>query len=358
MLCVAMLCGATVSCSSDAAPETVVAASGPCAAPPTTPEVFGGAATSARGFLVPEQRLAIPRLGREEDASLCTALVVAPNTAITAKHCVEKGDVAPPDGGLVLSFGSGSGTPVTVVPIVRVSVDDELDIAKLEFDTPSELAGLIPIPLGAESPEPNWLGSPAELAGFGLTAEGNIGDLFFAVEPIVDYDDARIVVDGAGRTGACDGDSGGPLLARANDGTLRAIGVLSQGSPTCTKLDYFSRGDLIAQRLEVTSATPPSSCQGLDSVGLCVRGQAVWCDGGSLRAEGCADQGLVCGWQEAAAGFRCLPAVEDPCQGRGSRRTCEDGALTECWAGGLETVQCGLCRSCVDWVDANGAGCQ
>jgi secreted trypsin-like serine protease len=62
------------------------------------------------------------------------------------------------------------------------------------------------------------------------------------------------VVDGEGRTGACAGDSGGPLLVADSSGQARVAGVLDRGSADCLGLDLYTRIDALADWIERVSA--------------------------------------------------------------------------------------------------------
>ncbi len=79
-----------------------------------------------------------------------------------------------------------------------------------------------------------------ELSGFGQTDDGATGRRF-AVEAVSVVNDASISVSGAGVSGACAGDSGGPLLTRNESGDVAALGILSQGSPDCVGTDRYVR---------------------------------------------------------------------------------------------------------------------
>jgi len=66
----------------------------------------------------------------------------------------------------------------------------------------------------------------AVAAGYGADAEGTRGRLQLVVERIGSIGGDELVATTDGRGGPCDGDSGGPLLARREDGAFGALGVL------------------------------------------------------------------------------------------------------------------------------------
>ena len=61
------------------------------------------------------------------------------------------------------------------------------------------------LPLGTE-----WIGEGVEVAGYGLTGSGAPDGLSFAVEMFAEVTPVKLRIDGLGRSGACEGHSGGP----------------------------------------------------------------------------------------------------------------------------------------------------
>lgn len=77
------------------------------------------------------------------------------------------------------------------------------------------------------------------MAGFGVTETGTHGRLEFLGTRLMDQSDGWLRVNAGQDRGACFGDSGGPLLALAADGSPRVIGVLSRGSRSCSSDDEY-----------------------------------------------------------------------------------------------------------------------
>ena len=162
-------------------------------------------------------------------------------------------------------------------------------------------------PFGLTSFEPQLLpGDPVEMAGYGLTESGTVGELRSS-RRISDSVDANLLrVKGRKVSGACGGDSGGPLIVRGVDGAPVIAGVLSTGSPTCVDRDSYQR--LAPARDWITNMIapdhPPSSldCGALAYQGRCLYRNAVWCENAQLVAD-------VCETGRRADGYRtqCLP---------------------------------------------------
>ena len=83
------------------------------------------------------------------------------------------------------------------------------------------------------------------------------GELRFAEEPIAEIGPLEISMDGQGRTGACAGDSGGPLLVADGSGSPRIAGVLSAGSVDCLGVDLYVRSDSFLRWVEAKIADEP-----------------------------------------------------------------------------------------------------
>ena len=191
-------------------------------------------------------------------------------------------------------------------------------------------------------------GDVVELAGYGLTEANTAGNLRFAAEPIVAVAAASITVGGSGETGACAGDSGGPILVRGPDGAPRVAGVLSLGAPSCVGEDRYERLDAIQDWIASTIGAAPASnleCGAIDGAGRCFFGSAVWCTGTELASDACTS-GRRCGWSTAEQGFRCVEPAADPCDGVDSVGACQEGAAAACSNGVLVRQTCAPCGTC------------
>lgn len=271
--------------------------------------VFGGMSSSA-DFDVDERVLdaivAIEVLLVNGDTGLCSGVIVGEHELLTAKHCIEQacwggtscsaGAVPPAvTSRLVLQRPCTSESPeaVWLHPVLDVAL-----LRKAEWASGSGAH----ISLLSDNLDTTWIGNFAFLLGFGQTEIGDWGQLRIARERIVAVEEQHIVVDGQGASGACVGDSGGPLLGRGSDGTLRVLGILDDGDPSCTGKDRYTRGDLIAKWSEwddesilapEANAEAPQ-CDGMDEDGECNRGIAMWCVNGVPKVRDCGAIDSVC----------------------------------------------------------------
>jgi secreted trypsin-like serine protease len=211
---------------------------------------------------------------RGSEAGQCTGTVVAPTLVLTAGHCAENprtGVVNRSSGYMVLTGGvEGAAVQGQVSKVFAVIVYDGFhrkiadgDAALLVLSTPVSTP---PIRLATGSDRSALQsGSTALIAGFGETRFDQLG-------PPAGLRSASTVVQGSSwcnrnafpfytgselctidpptfRTGACLGDSGGPLLARVGvGGELVQIGIASHVYGRCsTRLpSVFTRVDPLA----------------------------------------------------------------------------------------------------------------
>ena len=125
-----------------------------------------------------------------------------------------------------------------------------------------------------------------------------------------------LTIDGQGMRGVCFGDSGGPVMVIAADGTVRVAGDLSNGDGSCVGQDNYTRADV--HRAWIEGFTGPTvvdpgggggdagdPCVGLDERGRCDGPVARWCQGGAPRQRDCAACGQACDWVDDVMGFYC-----------------------------------------------------
>jgi len=228
----------------------------------------------------------------------CTGTLVTPTFVVTAGHCSTVTAGTP----LNVPIGK-AGQEITVTlgsvrrndlmgerpGVKRVIVHPEYvftnnggnsaDVALLELATPSVQT---PVPLLPKGDEALFKpGTPAQIAGFGVTEEGGSTPAVLqeAEVPIVaDTDTAEAYPDsfenrtqlGAGfpqgGVDSCQGDSGGPLLVTAPNGSLRLVGDTSYGEGCARpgKPGIYGRLGSDALR-DFVAATAPGSVAPLSS---------------------------------------------------------------------------------------------
>jgi hypothetical protein len=170
--------------------------------------------------------------------------LISPSRVLTAGHCAE---LLPDD---VSAFAGASVAEHTFQSrVLRFKEHRMYDvaIAELEAAVPADLATPLEPITGEGAIE---IGMLATLVGYGLTEDDGLGVRLFVQEPIVEIDADFVTVDGDGRTGACVGDSGGPLLVRDEQGHHRIAGVLSAGSASCLGIDLYQRLEAVRDWLE------------------------------------------------------------------------------------------------------------
>lgn len=294
-LCAACAPEADVECAT--AGGAVVASSGALYGASTQP-VLIHLSEAQRGALVVVAPLG--HLAR----SACTGVYIGDGLILTARHCNFSGGIR-----VRLANSNAEFIPT------ELTAHSTLDLLALRFsaaDATELLARAEPIPIMRSQLGAAWLGTSVLLAGAGLAEDNSTGELRFTAESISDLDASSISVDGKGVSGACLGDSGGPLLARGSDGSARVIGILSRGSDSCKGVDDYTRVDAVNSWLGLSEAPPIDSpgCGDLDAAGVCQAHTAMWCRDEKLVVQACSAT-QSCRWNPDAGGFRCQPA--DPC---------------------------------------------
>jgi hypothetical protein len=275
----------------------------------------------------------------------CSGLLIAPTWALSAEHCgLRRGGQ--------MCFGEAPANPRICVRISNVFTPPpdggagDMALLELEQDVTARFPAVTPVPILTEAMDNSWVGRTVEAAGYGSQEDGGFNEREFVAEPIVDLYQDLVTVDGQGRHGVCFGDSGGPLMTVASDGTIRTIGVLSHGDQSCVGQDNFTRVDIYKDWIE--SHTGPTVIEGarcgeVTTQGRCLDGRALWCgDEDALQSEACAAQGQTCGWDASAQGFRCIQGA-DPCQGYDLQGACDGSTARWCEGGVPKARDCGAC---------------
>jgi Trypsin len=304
--------------------------------------LINGATVESYVGLSAAQIRAIVRIDDEHpNGPSCSGTLVRRDWVLTARHCLRISSARvrlpayPELGSTWFSVIGSIGHP-------------EADIALLQLDTSMAevaMAGVQPISTTAPGAVALGVGDAVELAGYGLTETGMAGELRFLVEPVVEVGEATLRVSGFGASGACDGDSGGPLLTRASDGSAVVAGVLSRGSASCFGEDVYVRTDTLRSWAEASAGLVPPSprdCGGISGQGRCFHGAALWCAGTELRGEPCVG-GKACGWDTERRAFRCVEPFADPCGGVDGLGVCRGAIASWCNHGARQEERCTFC---------------
>lgn len=282
----------------------------------------------------------------------CSGTLIAPTWVLTAQHCGIRT-------GREFCMGEDPDNPNRCLSASRVYTNPSADMAlvQLSGDATEIMPGVEPIPIITESMADGWVGQTAEAAGYGQTHDGRFNTRYFTAEPIAQVQGDYITINGQGERGVCFGDSGGPLMVIASDGSARVAGDLSYGDESCVGFDNFTRVDLFIDWIEgYTGPTQVDGapCGNITAVGRCQAGYAVWCgEDGTLTNEQCP---AACGWDTGANGFRCIEG-DDPCEGYDALGACDGEIARWCENGEPRARDCGSCALYCEVAPGVGSRC-
>jgi hypothetical protein len=318
--------------------------------------VFYGTLEPTELELSPGQILAVGQV--TFSGGSCSGLLIAPRWVLTASHCT----VRERPNSMGFWVGRDPYDADVRLPIEAIHDNPWADQALLELadDAGASLPGIVPIPILTEDLDSSWIDVIAEAAGYGTTEEGTIGTRYFVPEPIVQLFSDMLTIDGQGRHGVCFGDSGGPVMAHASDGSVRVLGNLSNGDASCVGRDNYTRVDVYRDWIEglVGEAvlSGPSGCRGITSWGVCEGAVARWCFDGELQTVDCSLCAETCLVDASLGGVLCgeplppAPPSADPCSDLDYFGRCAGEVAEWCDGGAFRSLDCGSRSQQCEWV--------
>ena len=299
--------------------------------------VNGGRSPRSVG-LQESEVLAIGALTNFEDptSAFCTGTVITDRVVVTAAHCIvsSNGRTRTADD---LSFVIGENpevdgrlfdvSQIVVHPDYIANSDNSqaTDVALLLLaqNISSQAPELLPIAFNRHpltGLDADALSNrTVEIAGYGVTQTNESGRFFTSVE-LIEINELTVLIDGKGQTGACEGDSGGPLITLNTRQVPVIIGVLRGGSTNCVGQDHYVRLDVpvvqtwIEAQIMRTWPTYPegSVCGSLSFYGRCVSDHVEYC-GADFRVirQDCLSASVpsTCSFVSLDDGYACRPLV-------------------------------------------------
>jgi V8-like Glu-specific endopeptidase len=296
------------------------------------------------------QKAAIGAILVNGGMAMCTATVIAPDTVLSAAHCFDYGASS-----VDFYVGTDIRSPTAVLSASEWHLNPQYgstyesppqyDNSIIILGESTASAGITPIPVNCTTT--SIYGQRVQAVGFGMTSaydDSNTRRWWTVLT--CDYEGSFVYgVTGNGATGACYGDSGGPLLVTKGDGLIYEMGDLSVGdSDDCLGHDYYARTDYNCGFIQ--DYVTPDPCAGETLQGRCSGNTAIWCEASTVRQVDCAASGQVCGL-DGSSNYRCLTPA-DPCNGETLQGRCDGNTAIWCEGSAVQTVPCASGTMCAD----------
>jgi secreted trypsin-like serine protease len=177
--------------------------------------------------------------------AFCTGTLVGKRTVVTAAHCLE----STPARLIRFAIGQNASRPTLSIPAASATVHPQYDGASITNDIGVViLASDAPVEAIAPSTQaltPASVGQTLFFLGYGITSgatQGGAGIKRYVTMPIRQVGGTQFSYGEPGKN-TCNGDSGGPALARAANGSFSLVGVTSFGDQGCVQFGVDTRVD-------------------------------------------------------------------------------------------------------------------
>lgn len=214
-----------------------------CGVPGLAPDRFSQAIVGGQATSADDSVFALQVTFDGTQNVVCSAVLIAPRTLLTAAHCVDpaKHGATSVSSKATHLADANQAQAADFVAVSEQRLHPLWDAAAAQ--SPHDLAALLLAT--AQSPTPaQWnraaldaqVGRPLRLVGYGRTSPGtaDTGQRRVVTVPLSSLDADTLSFGTAGAAGICAGDSGGPSFLTFGDGVERAVGVHSvQTSSSC-----------------------------------------------------------------------------------------------------------------------------